>query len=135
MKHWAPTKLQQIFGLYCSSMAHKILQYNNEERHDSSNNKGDITLCSNYRGIKLSSPTLKLWERILNRRFLDIWEITTNQFVFTPSKSFTDAIQTVRILMKKHRGNKKDLYSHLLTSEKRLIESQDDSCGKQCEDI
>lgn len=81
-------------------------------------NKGDITLCSNYRGIKLTSHTLKLWERILNRRFLDICQITPNQFGFTPSKSTTDAIQAVRILIEKHRVNNVDLHFAFIDLEK-----------------
>ncbi|XP_071740778.1 uncharacterized protein [Rutidosis leptorrhynchoides] len=39
-------------------------------------NKGDAQICSNYRGIKLLSRTMKFWERDeLNRR-LEQWRIT-----------------------------------------------------------
>ena len=31
-------------------------------------NKGDVQRCSNYRGIKLISHTMKLWERIVEKR-------------------------------------------------------------------
>ena len=31
-------------------------------------NKGDIQNCNNYRGIKLISHTMKLWERIMKQR-------------------------------------------------------------------
>ncbi|GJW90769.1 retrovirus-related pol polyprotein LINE-1 [Tanacetum coccineum] len=31
-------------------------------------NKGDAQVCSNYRGIKLLSHTMKLWERVIERR-------------------------------------------------------------------
>ena len=31
-------------------------------------NKGDIQNCLNYRGIKLVSHTMKLWERVIERR-------------------------------------------------------------------
>jgi hypothetical protein len=31
-------------------------------------NKGDIQHCANYRGIKLMSHTMKLWERVIERR-------------------------------------------------------------------
>ena len=34
----------------------------------SNNNKGDVQSCSNYRGIQLTSHTMKLWERIVERR-------------------------------------------------------------------
>ena len=30
--------------------------------------KGDIQDCGNYRGIKMISHTMKIWERIINRR-------------------------------------------------------------------
>ena len=32
-------------------------------------NKGDTQSCSNYRGIKLISHSMKLWERVVERRF------------------------------------------------------------------
>ena len=31
-------------------------------------NKGDIQDCSNYRGIKLISYTMKLWEKVIEHR-------------------------------------------------------------------
>jgi hypothetical protein len=31
-------------------------------------NKGDIQSCTNYRGIKLMSHTMKLWERVIEHR-------------------------------------------------------------------
>ena len=31
-------------------------------------NNGDVQSCSNYRGIKLISHTMKLWERVVERR-------------------------------------------------------------------
>ena len=30
--------------------------------------KGDIQDCGNYRGIKMISHTMKIWERIIDRR-------------------------------------------------------------------
>ena len=30
--------------------------------------KGDVQVCANYRGIKLTSHTLKIWERVIDRR-------------------------------------------------------------------
>ena len=32
--------------------------------------KGDIHDCANYRGIKLMPHTMKIWERIIDRRLL-----------------------------------------------------------------
>src|SRR4051812_8114764 len=31
-------------------------------------NKGDVQSCTNYRGIKLMSHTMKLWERVIEHR-------------------------------------------------------------------
>ena len=39
-------------------------------------NKGDVQSCTNYRGIKLMSHTMKLWER----------RVTQNQFGFMPGR-------------------------------------------------
>ena len=30
-------------------------------------NKGDVQSCTNYRGIKLMSHTMKLWERVIEQ--------------------------------------------------------------------
>ena len=38
--------------------------------------KGDNMNCSNYRGIKLLSHTMKLWERIIDQRLRDIVTIS-----------------------------------------------------------
>ena len=46
--------------------------------------KGDIQDCRNYRGIKLTSHTLKLWERIIGRRCRGILTISVQQFGFMP---------------------------------------------------
>jgi hypothetical protein len=31
-------------------------------------NKGEIQSCTNYKGIKLMSHTIKLWERVIKHR-------------------------------------------------------------------
>ena len=45
-------------------------------------NKGDILECNNYRGIKLMSHFMKLWERIIEARLREIVNIREKQFVF-----------------------------------------------------
>ena len=58
--------------------------------------------CSNFRGIKLLSHTMKLWERIR-----DIVSISDGQFGFKPGVGTTDAIFVIRTLCEKYReGNK-----------------------------
>lgn len=44
------------------------------------NNKGDIQSNTNYRGIKLTSHIMKLWERVIGRRLRTITCIIGNQF-------------------------------------------------------
>ena len=63
--------------------------------------------CSNYRGIKLLSHTIKLWERIIDQRLRDIVSISDEQFGFRPGVGTTDAIFVIRTLCEKFReGNK-----------------------------
>jgi len=41
-------------------------------------NKGNIQDCNNYRGIKLLSHTIKLWERVIERRLRKNISISEN---------------------------------------------------------
>ncbi|PHU05054.1 PHD finger protein ALFIN-LIKE 3 [Capsicum chinense] len=52
-------------------------------------NKGDIQSCTNYRGIKLLSHTMKIWERLVELRLRRIVPISKNQFGFMPGRSTT----------------------------------------------
>ena len=54
-------------------------------------NKGDVQSCSNYRGIKLISHTMKLWERIVEKRLRSDLKFSNQQYGFMPGKSTTDA--------------------------------------------
>ncbi|CAH2209104.1 jg24071 [Pararge aegeria aegeria] len=83
-------------------------------------NKGDISDCNNYRGVKLTSHTLKIWERILHNRLHQLVTISEQQHGFTRSKSTTDDIQTIRIIMEKHRLNCEDLHLVFIDLEKAL---------------
>ncbi|GKA58673.1 retrovirus-related pol polyprotein LINE-1 [Tanacetum coccineum] len=42
-------------------------------------NKGDAQVCSNYRGIKLLGHTMKLWERVIERRLRRETLVSENQ--------------------------------------------------------
>ena len=81
-------------------------------------NKGDIQSCNNYRGIKLMSHTLKLWERVMERRLRSATSVSVNQFGFMPGRSTTEAIYLLRQLMEKYREVKKDLYITFIDLEK-----------------
>uniref|UniRef100_A0A453HMW2 Reverse transcriptase domain-containing protein n=1 Tax=Aegilops tauschii subsp. strangulata TaxID=200361 RepID=A0A453HMW2_AEGTS len=39
-------------------------------------NKGDVQSCTNYRGIKLMSHTMKLWERVIEHRLRRMTSVT-----------------------------------------------------------
>ena len=49
-------------------------------------NKGDAQCCGNYRGIKLMTNTMKVWERIIEARLRNIVEISKQQCGFMPGK-------------------------------------------------
>ena len=53
--------------------------------------KGDIQDCGNYRGIKSISHTMKIWERIIDRRLREETGIGEEQFGFMPGRGTTDA--------------------------------------------
>ena len=72
--------------------------------------KGDIQDCGNYRGIKLMPPTMKILERINDRRPREEIYIGDEQFGFMPRIGMTDAIFAVRQLMEKHREKQNVLH-------------------------
>ncbi|KAK3541252.1 hypothetical protein QTP86_017942, partial [Hemibagrus guttatus] len=81
-------------------------------------NKGDVQSCSNYRGIKLMSHTMKVWERVVEDRLRKVVEICEQQYGFMPRKSTTDAIFALRILMEKYRDGQKELHCVFVDLEK-----------------
>ena len=81
-------------------------------------NKGDVQSCSNYRGIKLISHTMKLWERIIERRRRSDLAFSNQQYGFIPGKSTTDALFALRVLMEKYREGQKELLCVFVDLEK-----------------
>ncbi|KAK3575126.1 hypothetical protein QTP86_020810, partial [Hemibagrus guttatus] len=81
-------------------------------------NKGDVQSCSNYRGIKLMSHTMKLWERVVEARLRKVVEICEQQYGFMPRKNTTDAIFALRILMEKYRDGQRELHCVFVDLEK-----------------
>ncbi|KAK3573623.1 hypothetical protein QTP86_029993, partial [Hemibagrus guttatus] len=81
-------------------------------------NKGDVQSCSNYRGIKLMSHTMKLWERVVEARLRKVVEICEQQYGFMPRKSTTYAIFALRILMEKYRDGQRELHCVFVDLEK-----------------
>ena len=81
-------------------------------------NKGDTQCCGNYRGIKLMSQTVKVWERIIEARLRDRVKISKQQYGFMPGKGTTDAMFALRMLMEKYREGRKELHCVFVDLEK-----------------
>ena len=81
-------------------------------------NKGDVQSCSNYRGIKLIGHTMKLWERIIERRLRRDLTFSNQQYGFMAGKSTTDALFVLRVLMEKYREGQKELHCVFVDLEK-----------------
>ena len=81
-------------------------------------NKGNAQCCRNYRGIKLMSHTMKVWERIIETRLRDRVEISKQQYGFMPGKGTTDAMFALRMLMEKYREGQRELHCVFVDLEK-----------------
>jgi hypothetical protein len=55
-------------------------------------NKGDVQSCTNYRGIKLMTQTMNIWERIIEHRLRGVTNVTENQFGFMTGRLTMDVI-------------------------------------------
>ena len=76
-------------------------------------NKGDVQQCNNYRGIKLMSHTMKLWERVIEHRLKGVTTMSEHQFGFMARRSTIEAIYLLRRLMEKYKEKKKDLLIYI----------------------
>ena len=80
--------------------------------------KKDIKECGNYRGIKLMSHTMKLWERVIEARIRKKVTIVEQQFGFMPGRSTTDAIFCLRMLLEKWIEGQKSVHCAFINLEK-----------------
>ena len=80
--------------------------------------KGDIQECQNYRGIKLMSHTLKLFERIMDKRLREEVRIGRGQLGFMKGVGTTDGIFTIRQMMEKCREKQQGLHMAFIDLEK-----------------
>ena len=80
--------------------------------------KGDIQDCSNYRGIKLMSHSMKLWERIIDERIREETSVGEEQFGFMPGRGTTDAMFALRQVMEKYREKQRGLHIVFIDLEK-----------------
>ena len=81
-------------------------------------NKGDTQCYGNYRGIKLMSHTMKIWERIIEARLRDRVELRKQEYGFMPGKGTTDSMFALRMLMEKYREGQRGLHCVFLDLEK-----------------
>ncbi|KAL6724016.1 hypothetical protein Aduo_018954 [Ancylostoma duodenale] len=80
--------------------------------------KGNPADCSNYRPIRLLSHSIKIFERIIDRRIHNIIGVTTNQCGFVANCGTTDAIHAAGLMIEKHREKQKPLHLAFLDLEK-----------------
>ncbi|VDP43058.1 unnamed protein product [Heligmosomoides polygyrus] len=80
--------------------------------------KGDASECSNYRGIKLISHTMKIYERLVDSRLMEMVSISQVQWGFMPERYTTNAIFIARQVMEKYRKKRKPCYLAFLDLEK-----------------
>ena len=86
--------------------------------------EGDIQDCGNYRDIKMISYTMKIWERVIDRRLREETTIGEEQFGFMPGRGTIDAIFAARQVIEKHREMQKELHLVFIDLEK-AYDSQD----------
>ena len=81
-------------------------------------NKGKAQYYGNYRGIKLISHTMKVWERIIEVRLRDTVEIRKQQYGFMSAKGTTDSMFALRMLMEKYRQGQREVHCVFMDLEK-----------------
>ena len=74
------------------------------------NNGDDVQSCINHIGTTLISHTMKLWERIIERRLRSEFTFGNQQYGFMPGNSTTDALFALRVLTEKYREGQKELH-------------------------
>ena len=80
--------------------------------------KEDIKECGNYRGMKLMSHTMKLWEKVIEARIKKEVTIAEQQFGFMPGRSITDAIFCLSMLLGKWTEGQKAVHCAFIDLEK-----------------
>ncbi|VDO65843.1 unnamed protein product [Heligmosomoides polygyrus] len=80
--------------------------------------KGSPADCSKYRPIRLLSHSMKIFERILDRRIREIVRLSDNQCAFVSGCGTIGAIHAARLLVAKHREKQKPVHVAFLDLEK-----------------
>ena len=80
--------------------------------------KGDVMDCGAYRGVKLLEHTMKIVERVIEKRIRELVKVDDMQFGFMPGKGTTDALFILRRMQEEFRGREKKLYMCFVDLEK-----------------
>ncbi|CAG4936579.1 unnamed protein product [Parnassius apollo] len=72
--------------------------------------KGSKYECNNYRGIKLLSHTMKLYERVIDSRIRSECELSKNHYGFVPGLSTTDPMFALNTIVEEYRAKNRPLY-------------------------
>ena len=78
----------------------------------------DAQSYGSYRGIKLMSQTIKIWEEVIESRLRDRVEMSKQQYGFMPRKGTTDTVFALRMLMEKYREGQRELHCLFVDLEK-----------------
>ena len=81
-------------------------------------NKVDIQNCANCRVIKVTSHTIKLWEKVVEHRLRLETNISGRQFGFILEISTKETIYLLRMMMEKYRSTRKNLHMIFIDLEK-----------------
>ena len=65
------------------------------------NKKGYVRNCNTYREVKLSEHAMKVVERVLERRILELVSIDSMQFGFMPGRGTKNTVFLVRRMQEK----------------------------------
>ena len=71
--------------------------------------KGDVMSCGSYRKVKLPEHTMKIVERVLERRIRTLVNLNKMQFGFMPGKITVDAIFIGRKMPEEYQKKNKKL--------------------------
>nr|ADI61822.1 endonuclease-reverse transcriptase [Bombyx mori] len=80
--------------------------------------KGSKYECSNYRGIKLLSHTMKLYERVIDSRLRSECSLSKNHYGFVQGLSTTDPMFALNTIAEEYREKLRPLYVAFLDMEK-----------------
>ena len=80
--------------------------------------KGDPLDCGSYRPIKLLEHSMKVMERVIERRLREIVQVDEMQRGFMPGRSTVDAVFAIRSLVEKHLEKSERLWAAFVDLEK-----------------